>query len=202
MTLPLWILAIGSALIGLPGSPWMHHAFQNFITPPTGTAALPHAAGHGTEHVMNHFVMTVSVALGLGGIFAAAFIYLLFPKLADFFARILRPLYLASYHKLWFDELYQATVIRAWYGLGRLLNVFDAKVVDGAVNGAGIGTMRVSDIKNWIDMHIVDGAVNAVGAVTRALSGIFRRLQTGFIQNYLFVLFVGILIILFLEQRM
>jgi NADH-quinone oxidoreductase subunit L len=92
-------------------------------------------------------------------------------------------------------------VIRAWYGLGRLLNVFDAKVVDGAVNGTGIGTLRISDIKNWIDAHIVDGAVNAVGAVTRAFSGTLRRLQTGFIQNYLFVLFIGILVILYLELR-
>lgn len=192
MTLPLWMLAIGSAVMGLPGSPWMHHAFQSFIE--------PHAAG-GTEPVTNLFVMRTSVACGVGGIALAGLIYLLIPRLAHVLGKVLRPLYLASYNKLWFDELYQTTVIRAWYGLGSRLARFDLKVIDGAVNGTGIGTLRLSAVKNWIDVHIVDGAVNAVGAVTQAFSSFFRRLQTGLIQNYLLILFVGILIMLFVEQR-
>ncbi len=193
MTVPLWILAIGSAVLGIPGSPWMNHFFQHFINSSIG--------GHAAEHTLNSFVMTVSVALGLGGIFLAAVIYLVFPKLSEFFGKIFRPLYLASYHKLWLDELYQATVIRAWYGAGRALSRFDTSVVDGAVNGAGIGTLRLSDIKNWIDTHIVDGIVNGVGAVTQTFSSFLRRIQTGLIQNYLFILFIGILVILYLEQR-
>lgn len=190
MTIPLWILAAGAAVIGLPGSPWMHHAFQNFINTPD--------TAHGMEHTVNFFVMKVSVALGAGGIILAAIIYLLFPWLAPFFGKILKPVYLASYNKLWFDELYQATIIRAWYGAGKLLNQFDSAVVDGAVNGTGIGTLWLSGLKNWIDVHIVDGLVNGVGAVTRRFSAILRRFQTGLIQNYLIILFVGILVILFL----
>jgi NADH-quinone oxidoreductase subunit L len=193
MTVPLWLLAIGSAVMGLPGSPWMDHAFQNFIQ--------PHALGQGGEHTLNPLVMTTSVACGGGGILLAAIIYLVFPRLAGFFGKIFRPVYLASSRKLWFDELYQTTVIRAWYGLGRGLNLFDQQVVDGAVNGVGIGTLRVSDLKNWIDIHIVDGIVNGVGALTRGFSAALRKIQTGLIQNYLFILFVGVLIMLFFEQR-
>ena len=48
---------------------------------------------------------------------------------------------------------------------------------------------------------MVDRLVNAVGAVTQAFSSLFRRIQTGLIQNYLFILFLGILVILFFEQR-
>ena len=193
MTVPLWLLAVGSAVLGIPGSPWMNHFFQHFINRSIGGEAL--------EHAMNPFVMNVSVALGVGGILLAALFYLVFPALAGFFGKILRPFYLASYHKLWFDELYQATVIRAWYGLGGLLARFDLDVIDGAVNGAGRETLRLSRIKNWIDVHIVDGLVNAVGAVTQAFSSLLRRIQTGLIQNYLFILFLGILVILFFEQR-
>ena len=189
MTVPLWILAIGSAVIGLPGSPWMHHAFQHFILP-----------GHEIEPG-NPLVMKISVGCGAGGILLAALIYLLFPRLAGFFGMIFKPLYLASYNKLWFDELYQATVIRAWYGLGNLLYRFDQNVVDGAVNGTGLGTVRFSDIQNWIDVHIVDGIVNGVGRVTRGFSGVLRKIQTGFIQNYLIILFVGVVIILFFQQK-
>ncbi len=193
MTIPLWLLAIGSAVLGIPGSPWMNHFFQRFINGSIG--------GEAIEHAMNPFVMNVSVGLGLGGVLLAAVVYLLFPALATFFGKALKPLYLASYHKLWLDELYQATVIRAWYGLGGLLARFDLDVIDGAVNGAGAGTLRLSAIKNWIDVHIVDGLVNEVGAVTQAFSSLLRRIQTGLIQNYLFILFLGILVILFFEQR-
>ncbi|MBI2167819.1 MAG: NADH-quinone oxidoreductase subunit L [Candidatus Omnitrophica bacterium] len=189
MTTPLWLLALGSAVMGLPGSPWMHHAFQTFIE--------PHA--HGVEHTANPLVMQISVACGGGGILLAGLIYLLFPALAPFFGRILKPLYLASSRKFWFDELYQATVIRAWYGLGGLLNRFDQSVIDGAVNGTGLNTLRLSDLKNWVDIHIVDGLVNGVGAVIRGFSSVLRRLQTGLVQNYMFVLFAGVLLILFFE---
>lgn len=190
MTLPLWVLAIGSMVVGLPGSPWMNHFFQHFIE--------PHAHA---EHAANHLVMQISVAASVGGILLAAIIYLLFPRLAQFFGMIFKPFYVASYRKLWFDELYQATIIRAWYGMGNFLNVFDAKVVDGVVNGTGIGTLKLSDVKNWIDVHIVDGIVNGAGAVTRIFSGILRKIQTGLIQNYLVIVFVGIVIILYFQQR-
>jgi NADH-quinone oxidoreductase subunit L len=32
MTLPLWVLALGTIFIGLPGSPLMHHWFQSFLS--------------------------------------------------------------------------------------------------------------------------------------------------------------------------
>ncbi len=189
MTIPLWLLALGSAVVGFPGSPWMGHAFQSFIE--------PHA--HEIDQAMNPVVLKTSLGCAGGGILAAGLIYLLFPRLAGFFGKIFRPIYLASNRKLWFDELYQATVIRAWYGMGNALSRFDLSVIDGAVNGTGTGTLRLSGLKNWIDIHIVDGAVNGVGAVTRGLSSLVRRLQTGFVQNYMFVLFVGVLLIIFFE---
>lgn len=193
MTIPLWLLAIGSAVVGLPGSPWMHHFFQDFIQGSIGE--------HAREHAVNPFVMKASIACGVSGIVLAGVIYLIFPRLAEFFGKILKPLYLASYRKLWFDELYRATMIRAWYGLSRGLNVFDQKVVDGAVNRTGIGTLHLSDIQNWIDVHIVDGIVNGVGAVSRAFSSVLRRIQTGFVQNYLLILFMGALAMLLFEKR-
>ncbi len=189
MTFPLWMLAIGSMVMGLPGSPWMNHFFQHFIQP------------HAEMEASNPLVMQISVACSVGGILLAAFFYLWVPRLAQIFGTIFKPFYIASYRKLWFDELYQATIIRAWYGIGSLLSVFDAKVVDGVINGTGLNTLRLSDIKNWIDVHMVDGIVNGVGAVTRGFSAALRKIQTGLIQNYLIIAFVGIVIILYFQQR-
>ena len=189
MTLPLWVLAMASALIGLPGSPWMHHAFQAFIETPDAAQTAVHEA--------HSFVMITSIALGGSGIFLAWIFYLVLPSIPQKLGTLLRPFYLASRRKLWFDELYQATFIRGWYALSRALSHFDTRLVDGAVNGVGTSTLLLSQIKNWIDVHIVDGIVNGVGEVTRTFSSRLRKIQTGFIQNYLFILVCGILVILF-----
>ncbi|MBI4115914.1 MAG: NADH-quinone oxidoreductase subunit L [Candidatus Omnitrophica bacterium] len=190
MTIPLWLLAIGSALVGLPGSPWMNHFFQTFIE-----------GSHGAEHAINLFVMGISVGLGAFGIVLAWLLYLVFPAVPEKLGAIFKPLYLASNRKLWFDELYQATVIRGWYALSSALAKFDLGVIDGLVNATGIGNLRLSDIQNWIDIHIVDGAVNGVGALTRGFSSALRKIQTGFVQNYLIISFIGALMLLFFELR-
>lgn len=193
MTLPLWVLAVSSAVIGLPGSPVMDHAFQSFIE--------PHFLHLDKAHELHWVVLGTSLFCAASGILLAWLFYSRKPALAKKWGETFNPLYKASYHKLWFDELYQATVIRTWYGLGRILSRFDATVIDGAVNSTGLGTLCLSDVKNWIDIYLVDGIVNATGTLTRAFSSLLRRIQTGFVQNYLFFLFVGILVILFMELK-
>ncbi len=190
MTIPLWILAIGSIVVGLPGSPWMGHWFQSFMH--------GHGAEH-AEHIINWTVMGSSIAAGLGGIFLAALCYLWKPSLSESMGRLFRPLYVASINKLWFDELYSAVIVRPFMALGRVLFRFDEKAIDGAVNGTGLATLRGSDIQNWIDKYIVDGIVNLVGYITQLTSAFVRRIQTGFVQNYLLFVFFGVLILIFVE---
>ena len=71
----------------------------------------------------------------------------------------------------------------------------DARVVDGVVNGAARTTVMTSFISNLADMNLVDGAVNLVGFLLETLSGIFRRLQTGLVQNYALIMLVGIFVL-------
>ena len=61
---------------------------------------------------------------------------------------------------------------------------FDAKVVDGAVNGTGWLTVIGSEIHQWFDTWIVDGAVNGSGWVVRQFGGLLRYLQSGRVQFY------------------
>jgi len=190
MTVPLWILAVGSILVGLPGSPLMHHWFQGFVH--------THGAHHG-EHVINAVVMGSSVAAGLGGILLAAILYLWKPSLSEAMGRAFRPLYVASINKLWFDEIYWAIFVRPFMTIGRWLYRFDEKVVDGAVNGTGLNTLKGSDIQNWIDKYIVDGLVNFVGHLAQFSSAVLRRIQTGFVQNYLLIIFLGVVVLMFVE---
>jgi len=191
MTAPLWVLAIGSAIIGIPGSPWMKNWFQHFI----------HGGQGAAEHHINWFVLHSSIIVGFGGILLAAVMYLWVPALAEAMGRIFRPLYNASINKLWFDELYSVIIIRPFHWIGRLSYRFDANVIDWLVNATGLSTLKGSDLQNWIDTYIVDGAVNAVGAITRFFSAVLRRMQTGLIQNYLLIVFAGVIVLMFFELR-
>ncbi|MSR77398.1 MAG: NADH-quinone oxidoreductase subunit L [Candidatus Omnitrophica bacterium] len=193
MTLPLWVLAIGSLLVGLPGSPFMHHWFQNFLE------RAPHA--HAEEHLINGFVVACSIGAGLGGIALAYYMYLKNPEAAGNMATRFKPLYQLSMGKFYFDELYADWVVKPFHALGRALFGFDQTVVDGTVNQTGIKTMSLSAVKQWIDKYIVDGLVNFVGYFTQWTSSVVRRFQTGFVQHYILVLVTGTLALIFLNLK-
>ena len=190
MTIPLAILAVFSAVIGLPGSPYMNHWFQNFIQ-----------GGHAEGIHAVPFVVQCSIGAGAAGIVLALLFYLVVPKVPEFLAKIFKPLYLLSSNKFWIDELYQATIIKLTWNLGRWLFGFDQKVIDGAVNQTAIQTMNLSALKQWFDQYVVDGAVNGVGFVTQATSNLARKIQTGLIQNYLFILVLGFLLAIIMQIR-
>ncbi len=190
MTAPLWVLAVGSILLGLPGSPFFGNWFQHFLH-----------HGHGEAHVINWAVIVLSLLSALGGIGLAALMYLKTPALAEKAGSIFRPLYTASQNKFWFDEIYSALLIRPFHKLGALLFGFDKTVVDGAVNGTGWTTVKAGVIHRWIDQYIVDGLVNFTGALTRFFSAVLRRIQTGFVQNYLLFAFLGFLVLIYCELK-
>jgi NADH-quinone oxidoreductase subunit L len=69
---------------------------------------------------------------------------------------------------------------------------FDRNVLDGVVNGAAWFTRGFSTFINWIDRTFVDGFVNAVGGFTGATGGLLKYLQSGNVQWYAVLLFVGV----------
>lgn len=191
MTLPLWILAIGAILVGIPGSPLLNFWFQGFLYGPH----------HHAEHHMNLFVVACSILSALGGIALAALLYLSKNSIAASIAEKFKPVYLASQNKFWIDEIYQAVFIRPFVNLAQFLFVFDQNVVDGSVNGSGFITVKLGTVKAWIDKYIVDGIVNLTGYVTQLSSAVFRKIHTGFVQHYLMIIVVGIAVLMFFELK-
>ena len=128
------------------------------------------------------------IGIGLGFLF-----YVKDTKLPDLWAARLRPLYQASYHKYWVDEFYGWAVTRRVMDAARGVYAVDSKVVDGAVNGSAWLTRFSSRVTGLTDQYFVDGVVNAVAAfVMRLMSPLFRAAQTGFTQNYAFVMVLGL----------
>jgi NADH-quinone oxidoreductase subunit L len=67
------------------------------------------------------------------------------------------------------------------------------------VNAAGNFTVFLSWFWELFDTYIVDGAVNGVGYVVRGTGAGIRRVQTGQLQNYAFIIFFGIVLIILLK---
>ena len=99
--------------------------------------------------------------------------------------------------KYYVDEFYEAAFIGPCKQLGAQLWAFDAWAVDGMVNGAARFTLMSSHALHWFDAKIIDGLVNLVAWLLQQLASGFRTLQSGRVQNYAFVMFIGFLVFAF-----
>jgi NADH-quinone oxidoreductase subunit L len=95
-------------------------------------------------------------------------------------------------NKYYVDEIYQATIIRAFLGLRIVLAEMDRWIVDGIVNAFSVGARGAAWVTSAIDTYIVDGAVNFVAEGTLKAGGKLRTIQTGRIQNYVYGLLGGV----------
>ncbi|MEW5766674.1 MAG: NADH-quinone oxidoreductase subunit L [bacterium] len=117
-----------------------------------------------------HGVMYLSLAMAALGIATAWIIYKVrwvsYESIAQTFSR----LHSLFFHKYWIDEFYGLTAIRLTLALAWLSSLFDQYVIDGLVNGTA-----------W---------------TTVALGRGIRTFQTGLVQNYILIIFMGMLVFL------
>ncbi len=140
------------------------------------------------------FIIISLVVAGLGILLGFLF-YVWRPGLPDIWASRLRPAYLASYNKYWVDELYGLAITRRTMDAARAVYAFDAKLVDGVVNGLAWLSRRFSVVVGAFDKYFVDGLVNTIAAfIIRLMSPLFRAAQTGFTQNYALVMVLGLMV--------
>jgi NADH-quinone oxidoreductase subunit L len=156
---------------------------------------LAHAAENalGSHTAAEWLFIVISLVVAAVGILLGFLFYVWRPSLPDIWAVRLKPLYVASYNKYWIDEFYGWAITRRTMDLARAVFAFDAKVIDGAVNGSAWVTRLTSRITGGTDQYFVDGLVNAIAAfIVRLMSPLFRAAQTGFTQNYALVMVVGL----------
>ncbi len=217
MTVPLAVLALGSTVTGFLGVPvvlggWVGvpHALEHWLYP---TFAMAHqvlaqtlptvAEGHGIELGL----MAVSVAIAIAGIILAWQLYKVRPQRADALAAAWPRLHRLLSRKYYVDEIYGALFVRGLaLGGGQALHWLDRFVVDGGdgsvkpaagVNGVAWGVRdliaRASDI--W-DRWVVDGCVNLTALVLENGSYLFRAVQNGLVQHYVWVMLLGVLLLI------
>jgi NADH-quinone oxidoreductase subunit L len=163
---------------------------EHAVTPsPSG------GGGHATEHISwaaEMGLMGLSVLVGIIGILTAYRFYVRAPEIAENLARRWSGAHRVLSNKYYVDEFYGATVVNGTLAGASGLWTVDRLVVDGAVNGSGWLTVFSAWFSHLVDKYIVDGLVNLVGTVLEESSFLFRRLQTGLIQNYALVMVFGV----------
>jgi NADH-quinone oxidoreductase subunit L len=152
-------------------------------------------AGHEEPHISHGAelgLMAFSVMIALIGIYTAYRFYVVSPSTADGLKERYAGLHSLLYNKYFVDELYNSTFIAGTMKSAFGLWGFDRRVVDGGVNGTGWMTVFMSWVSSLLDRYVVDGAVNLVGRSSEESSFVFRRVQTGLIQNYALLMLAGV----------
>jgi NADH-quinone oxidoreductase subunit L len=190
MTVPLWLLAIPSIFLGLilawPGPPlgsllglegpgllagWLEPVYHH------GLEILGHHEAEFAIFGIDGVLILISIAVAVLGVLAA---WRFFGVEIGSLQRRGEPeqvreltakvpfLYRASLNKWWFDELNHLLFI----------------VIGG----------RLAALAWWFDAKVVDGIVNGIGSVTRRSGGGLARVQTGRVQNYALGIAIGLIV--------
>jgi NADH-quinone oxidoreductase subunit L len=192
MTFPLVILAALSVLGGYVGFELVE--WGNQIKPFLAPIVLPLTTHVAHEHhvlARELLLMAASVAVAGVGIALALAWYAkgegrVPQRLAEQWPRVYRVLS----NKYYVDEFYEAAFVEGLAkGGGRLLWEVDATVVDLIPNGVAAVTRGLSWVSSAFDQYVVDGLVNGVADTLQAGYRLFRRAETGRVQNY--ALFMG-----------
>jgi NADH-quinone oxidoreductase subunit L len=195
MTGPLICLAIGALAAGYIGWPKMlggSNHFERFLEPvfenPRAVPAFEYAWSS------EFGLMLLSVAVALVGFSVAYFWYVKHPDAPERAAAKAGPIYQVVLHKYYIDELYDALFVNRTKNLGNALAAFDLGVVDGGVNGVGWCTRMSGELSRFWDTWVIDGLVNVGAFLVKAMSYPVRVIQTGLVQNYAWMITLGVLI--------
>ena len=175
MAVPLIVLAIGSVAAGylnvpagLGGSAFLEHFLEPSLHVPAMEGA--HAAAEHADHTLETVLMIVSSLIAVSGIAIAWVLYVKRPNVPSALASRFSGVYEFLVHKAYIDELYDAAIVQPIKALSEnVLWRADARLIDGAVNGAG--------------------------RIVAETGSIVRRIQTGSVRAYAVSVLLGAVLI-------
>ncbi|MFQ5739595.1 MAG: NADH-quinone oxidoreductase subunit L [Acidobacteriota bacterium] len=200
MTVPLVILAAGSAVAGFLGMPaWLGtpNLFEHFLEPALSTA-YQGQEGHAIHAslLLEVGLAGFSILLAGAGLVVAYRFFIAHKEKAEEWRLRFQNLHELVFNKYYVDEAYDLLFVHRAKGLGSALSWFDATVVDGLVNGSALMTRITAWVSGQADLQIVDRMVNLVAETVHFLSSRFRRLQTGLTQRYALFFVLGIILVI------
>jgi NADH-quinone oxidoreductase subunit L len=171
MAVALIVLAVGSIVAGyanlppvLGGGGW----FARFLEPSFAPQRAEAAADHGLELTL----MLVSSLVALAGIGIAAYFFLKNRAASDRVASQFGGVQRVLLNKYYVDEIYDAVIVQP------------------------IRIVSESALWKVVDARVIDGAVNGAAETVGGLADLMRRLQSGSVRTYAASLFLGVVLIL------
>jgi NADH-quinone oxidoreductase subunit L len=140
-------------------------------------------------HYTAIYISSIMVVLGIGMAFVVYVFKIIDPEKT---AQSIRPLYLFSLNKWYWDEIYDATFIKGSMVLAKILSWFDTNIVDGIVNGVALLVRKFAFVNDSFDKHVVDGMVNFTAFTVNTTGSVLRKLQTGKVQTYVVMLLLAV----------
>ncbi len=195
MTVPLICLAVGALAAGYVGWPKIlggSNHFEHFVEPVFENPSLTPGLEHAWQSEFG--LMLLSVAIALTGFLVAYFWYVKHPEVPEQVAAKAGPVYKTVLNKYYIDELYDALFVNRTKNLGNFFAAFDLGVVDGGVNGVGWLTRMSGELSRLWDTWVIDGLINLTAFVVKVISYPVRVIQTGRVQNYAWMITLGVLI--------
>ncbi len=145
-------------------------------------------AGH-AAHYTAIYISSIMVLLGITMAFVVYVFNIIDPEKT---AIAIRPLYLFSLNKWYWDEIYEATFIKGSMLIANILSWFDTHIVDGIVNGVATLVRKFAYLNDGFDRNIVDGMVNFTAFTVNTTGAMLRKLQTGKVQTYVVMLLFAV----------
>ncbi|GAA4464647.1 NADH-quinone oxidoreductase subunit L [Nibrella saemangeumensis] len=175
MRIPVLLLAVLSVAFWFSFNPFSAHDSWFFHWLP------------GNELVAPWWLAIVSIALVvLGGWLGFRMAE---PRPAKFWVR-------ASVDYGFLDQFYERGIINPVRLVSSLLYRADREVIDGVVDGTGMGSVVLAHMTHWIDRWFVDGFVNGSVWLTGRLGRLARSVQGGRVQSYIATAVAGLLLFL------
>lgn len=174
--LPLVLLAIPSAIVGyIAIEPMLFGGYFKdaiYISEHHEVMAELHEEFHGAFAMAMHSFTSLPFWLALAGVASSAFFYLKRPDIPAAIQKRFQWIYTVLENKYYFDRF------NDWF-------------YAGGARGASTFLSKYAD-RFLIDGMIVNGSANMVGKI----SGVVRKVQSGYIYHYAFTMIVGVFILL------
>jgi len=180
----LAFFSVVAGWINIPG-------VTEFFTDSVGARFL--AAGDHHAEGLNYTLALIGTLAAVGGIVIGYFIWFADKETQQERDKFRIPvLYPLLEHKYYIDDFYMDGIVRPIRGpVARAVDWFNGHVIDLVVNGAGLIATKLATVVYWFDQKGIDGAINASAGATGSAGGVLRLLQTGRIQQYVFLMVAG-----------
>jgi NADH-quinone oxidoreductase subunit L len=181
MTGPLVLLAAATVGTGFLGASFTGAPFFDWVY-----------LVHPEEVSFVPWIAAISTLVAVGGLMLAYSLYAARVRERDPVLGI--PGYSVLEHKYYLDDIYMKGIVYPVRDrVSAAVYWFNQHVLDGVVNGAATAARGLSKLVMIFDRRVIDGAVDGVGNVARESGGILRYLQSGNVQRYAALMFVGVI---------